>query len=92
MKKYVVRFFFLAVILLFVGSCQNQNAKLPQVQDTLGDSRCTLIPETGPCKALFERYYFGATEKICKKFVWGGCDGVVPFETLDSCQEVCEEQ
>ncbi len=54
------------------------------------DNRCSLAPEAGTCKARFIKYYFDAQESICKEFVWGGCDGVVPFETLESCKEICE--
>lgn len=50
---------------------------------------CTLIPEVGPCDAVFPIYYYDQTDGICKEFIWGGCDGVVPFETLEACQE-CE--
>jgi hypothetical protein len=56
--------------------------------DHLSESnRCALTPDPGPCKAFFKRYYFDAAEGKCKEFIWGGCDGVVPFETLLSCQE-----
>lgn len=50
---------------------------------------CQLIPEAGPCKAAFKRYYFDQKEKKCKEFIWGGCNGVVPFETLEDCQKKC---
>lgn len=53
------------------------------------DNRCNLKPDTGPCKALFKKYYFNQEEKTCQEFVWGGCLGVVPFETLENCQKEC---
>ena len=46
---------------------------------------CTLVPEPGPCNAAFVRYYYDPKEKKCKEFVWGGCNGVVPFATLQAC-------
>ncbi|MBS3082091.1 BPTI/Kunitz domain-containing protein [Candidatus Pacearchaeota archaeon] len=52
--------------------------------------RCSLEPESGTCKAIFERYYFDSSENICKQFIWGGCGGVVPFKTIEDCQKVCE--
>ena len=52
--------------------------------------RCNLKPEGGPCKALFERYYFDPVSKKCRPFFYGGCDGVVPFETLEACKSQCE--
>mgnify|MGYP002380653318 CR=1 FL=1 len=50
---------------------------------------CTLIPETGPCKASIPKYYFDKQEQKCKVFYWGGCDGVVPFETQQDCDKKC---
>jgi hypothetical protein len=47
---------------------------------------CTLVPESGPCNAAFVRYYYDPKEKKCKPFTWGGCAGVVPFQTLQECQ------
>ena len=54
------------------------------------NDRCKLEPETGSCKARFIRYYFDQEEKTCKEFIWGGCEGKIPFETLKECQETCE--
>ena len=64
--------------------------KLPNQQSDL-DAQCKLEPETGPCEAFFISYYFDQQESACKEFVWGGCQGVVPFETLEECQEVCKD-
>jgi hypothetical protein len=50
---------------------------------------CSLAPEPGPCEAIFTKYYFDKEAKKCKEFSWGGCDGVVPFETLEAFWE-CE--
>ncbi len=50
---------------------------------------CSLLPDAGLCKAAFKRYYFDQNEQKCKEFFWGGCGGVVPFETLKACQEQC---
>ena len=52
--------------------------------------QCLLKPEKGPCKALFWKYFFDPKSKTCKEFMWGGCDGVVPFETEKDCRELCE--
>ena len=50
---------------------------------------CYAEPETGPCKAYIERYYFDSETKSCKSFVWGGCQGTVPFDTMELCQGLC---
>ena len=50
---------------------------------------CSLKPDVGGCKAYFPKYYYDAETQKCKQFIWGGCGGVVPFETLEECQDTC---
>ncbi|NKI31718.1 proteinase inhibitor I4 serpin [Muricauda sp. DJ-13] len=52
-------------------------------------SPCELEPEPGPCFAAIRRFYFDEVDQECKEFIWGGCGGTVPFETLDECL-LCE--
>lgn len=52
-------------------------------------SDCKLAPETGNCYALITKYYYNQKEGKCETFNWGGCEGVVPFNTLEEC-EICE--
>lgn len=68
------------------SACNRKNAQNNEVKL---DPACMLEPETGPCKAAFRKYYYDQEEKTCKTFIWGGCNGVVPFETLEECQEKC---
>ncbi len=76
----MIKWFFYPVILLFCfWECDKEN----------NDHDCILIPETGPCKAAFIKYYFDQTEKKCTTFIYGGCEGVVPFETLEECNKKC---
>lgn len=62
------------------------------MEDVVRDikKQCLLKPDKGPCKALFWKYFFDPKSKTCKEFIWGGCDGVVPFETEKDCKELCE--
>lgn len=54
-------------------------------------TRCAAEPDTGPCDAAFIRYYFDQDLGECREFLWGGCDGTVPFETLEECKDCgCE--
>jgi len=54
---------------------------------------CSLRPvDDGGCKASFDRFYFDPSSGQCKSFVWGGCGGVVPFETLAECVSACERR
>jgi hypothetical protein len=50
-------------------------------------SGCSLEPDAGLCNAAFTRYYYDSDERECKEFIWGGCGGVVPFETMEDCEE-----
>jgi len=51
---------------------------------------CSLIPDPGPCRASIPRYFFNQQIKQCEEFTWGGCFGVVPFETMQECIDCCE--
>jgi hypothetical protein len=68
-------------------SCSEQTAERKAQTDSAlsARDRCTLVPDQGPCKALLKRYYYDKTESKCKEFIWGGCNGVVPFETITEC-------
>jgi hypothetical protein len=76
MKKIII-----ITIALISFSCSKHEDAIPEPCKT----NCNLIPEAGNCKALFVRYYYDQTTKKCTPFYWGGCDGVVPFETMEEC-------
>ena len=48
---------------------------------------CELEPDSGPCEAAITKYYYDKDEKKCKEFMYGGCDGTVPFDSMDECLE-----
>ncbi len=78
LKKNVFGFLIAFVLLRTIAGCDD---------DEVGDVRCSLAPEIGPCFALITKYYFDSEENRCKQFDWGGCDGVVPFDTMEECEE-----
>ena len=53
------------------------------------DESCLLVPDPGLCQAAFPRYYYNSETDKCTQFLWGGCEGVVPFETLEECKNAC---
>lgn len=66
-------------------------ADIPPILDSRPDAtRCALVPDPGPCKAAFRRFYFDQSTQRCRDFIWGGCGGVVPFETRRECRTACE--
>jgi hypothetical protein len=48
-------------------------------------AKCALVPDPGFCEALFPRFYFDPKTGKCDTFIYGGCGGVVPFETMKEC-------
>jgi len=48
---------------------------------------CALEPDPGICEAYIPKYYFDKEKQKCEEFIWGGCDGTVPFDTMEECKE-----
>jgi len=48
-----------------------------------GTDRCGLWGMVGRCRALLPRYHWRYGR--CEKFMWGGCEGLVPFDTAADC-------
>ncbi len=65
--------FFSAALLILSGGLAAQ------------EDPCTLLPDPGPCEAAIPAWYFDADFGACTQFSWGGCEGTVPFETLEDC-------
>lgn len=74
----------LILITGLLSACQNGDAEAP-----LPDA-CYQPPESGMCKAAFQRYYYDAMSDSCRTFIWGGCKGSVPFETMEECVSTCD--
>jgi len=51
---------------------------------------CNVSANVGPCKAYIERYHFDKNTETCEQFIWGGCGGSVPFDSLEMCKNTCE--
>ena len=71
-----------AVILIVVVGAASSCT--PECDDAGG---CDLLPDPGPCFAAIPKFYFDSEAQECKEFTWGGCEGVVPYDTFDECQE-----
>ena len=55
-------------------------------------NQCELEPDPGLCKAYFPKYYFDDETLACQEFIYGGCGGVVPFDTMEDCTQQCSKQ
>lgn len=71
-----------SIVLLVGFCCLSTGCK----KDEVCQMKCELEPDSGFCLAAFPKYYFDKEEGKCKVFTWGGCNGVVPFETLEECE------
>ena len=79
-----------------LGPMEDQDSRPNRFEDDLfrlasefNGKKCSMKPERGPCKGNFERYYYDSQSRTCKPFVWGGCGGAVPFETMEECNNAC---
>lgn len=52
-------------------------------------SVCEFQPEAGNGNRKIRRYYFDEKRKECRPFIWSGEGGIVPFKSMDSCQQQC---
>ena len=51
--------------------------------DELETNPCEQYPNPGPCFAAITVYFFNQENTQCEETIWGGCDGLVPFWTLE---------
>jgi hypothetical protein len=50
---------------------------------------CLTKPDPGPCRGAKPAFYYDYQSDSCKQFTWGGCQGSVPFGSLDECRRMC---
>ena len=67
---------FIVLSICAISGCKKESDK----------NNCTLEPDPGNCKAAIPKYYYDQGEKICKEFIWGGCGGTVPFDSMKECK------
>ena len=79
--KHLVYFICFVALFFVSGCCREEDEPVPAC-----DANCALEPQIGFCNAAIPKYYFDPVEKKCKQFIWGGCAGVVPFQTLEECE------
>ena len=93
MVKINTAILFLSILLFSCDDAKNDETTFEMLKnDMLSRSGvlCELKPDTGPCRAYMPRYYFDQKAQKCKEFIWGGCSGTVPFETIGECMNACE--
>ncbi len=54
-------------------------------------SVCQVKPLKGNGELSIKRYYFDEKLKQCRPFEWSGKGGLVPFKSMDECEQICNE-
>lgn len=51
---------------------------------------CSQDPDSGPCEALFRKFFYNSTTDQCELFIYGGCEGNDNrFDTRSECISSC---
>ncbi|XP_011062335.1 PREDICTED: papilin [Acromyrmex echinatior] len=51
---------------------------------------CNLAVDSGPCRGDFRKYYYEPGLRVCREFIYGGCDGNANrFSTISECESIC---
>ncbi|XP_034417559.1 tissue factor pathway inhibitor a isoform X2 [Cyclopterus lumpus] len=77
----------LSVVARF-GSCAEHKVVQPEL--FIFNELCALKDDSGPCKAIKDRFFFNVDTGVCEPFEYGGCAGNANnFETMEECEETC---
>lgn len=79
--KHVRIMIWMAVLVMGLSGCSSYKTKPAQ---------CNVKPDPGMCKAAFKKVYYNPETYACETFLWGGCGGSVPFDSMVDCQATCE--
>jgi len=86
--RVLIQFFTISCLLTSCAIQEKQGVKTAPA--TVSNFTCKMAPEAGVCRAAIPRYFYSQQNQTCEQFVWGGCAGTVPFQTLEACQLACE--
>ena len=63
-------------------ACNNECSAAIGENDVEPDqNECEKLPDSGMCRAFFERFYYDPRTKKCEQFVYGGCGGNLAFSS-----------
>ena len=83
----IVMILVLLAISALLNSCYEESIEEKAKEQ---DPACKMLPKPGRCKGRIESYFFNHESGQCMPFMWGGCGGSRPFETLQECQKKCK--
>jgi hypothetical protein len=81
---------FSALMLALGAGCGGGADNGPDVPADAMHVSCLAKPDPGPCRAAKRAYYYDYKTDSCEPFIWGGCQGSVPFETMEQCLRMCK--
>ncbi|PJE02077.1 MAG: hypothetical protein CK427_08875 [Leptospira sp.] len=87
--SYTILLLLAIFISLSVCSDGKKSKPIEKSEIQIDKDRCTLRPNPGPCKAMFPGYYYDHSKTSCQEFIYGGCQGSLPFKTLEACEKSC---
>lgn len=64
---------------LVLSACTGQRLPAP----------CQEKPSSGRCEDSLTRFYYDAGWDECRAFIWGGCEGNAPFDSMRDCTSTC---
>ena len=65
----------------------------PLIPATSKPAFCLEPKVTGGCNAMMSRYSYNTQIRLCKQFVYGGCEGNGNnFEKLEDCMKTCSQE
>ncbi|CAG5120206.1 unnamed protein product, partial [Candidula unifasciata] len=68
--------------------CEKKCSNAPPTKSPI--DTCLQPSKTGPCLALFRKFYYNASTGTCEEFIYGGCQGNDNrFETQQECENAC---
>lgn len=51
---------------------------------------CNLPVDPGVCRGSFAKYYYDYVSRVCREFLYGGCEGNANrFSTMAECESIC---
>jgi hypothetical protein len=74
----------LTILILALGGCGGEEVTRNNLP-----VHCLDEPQLGACKARVIGYFYDYRNNMCRPFRYGACEGHVPFETLDACEQAC---
>ncbi|KAF3848939.1 hypothetical protein F7725_015436 [Dissostichus mawsoni] len=71
------------------ATMEGLNATLPTLPPFNATEDCKKAPETGPCKAKLQSYFYNSSSMNCEIFIYGGCVPPADVWVFDSTVGLC---